>query len=77
MCGVINVVFSRLMCDVRKAEFTNAVHLTGDLTSSKQSSSSSSSPCSSSSSSSSWSSSSLANKFTTFELNILIKGLNT
>ena len=29
------------------------------------------------SSSSSWSSSSLANKFITFELNILIKGLNT
>ena len=35
MRGVINVVFSRLMCDVRKAEFTHAVHLTGDLTSSK------------------------------------------
>ena len=26
--GVINVVFSRLMCDVRNAEFTHAVHLT-------------------------------------------------
>ena len=24
MYGVINVVFSRLMCDVRKAEFTHA-----------------------------------------------------
>ena len=35
MHGVINVVFSRLTCDVRKAEFTHAVHLTGDLTSSK------------------------------------------
>ena len=35
MHGVINVVFSRLMCDVRNAEFTHAVHLTGNLTSSK------------------------------------------
>ena len=28
MHGVINVVFSKLMCDVSKAEFTHAVHLT-------------------------------------------------
>ena len=28
MNGVINVVFSKLMCDVSKAEFTHAVHLT-------------------------------------------------
>ena len=28
MHGVINVVFSRLMSDVRNAEFTHAVHLT-------------------------------------------------
>ena len=59
MHGVINIVFSRLMCDIHKAEFTHAVH----LTSSKYSSSSSSS--------SSWYSSSLANKFITFQLNIL------
>ena len=31
MRGVINVVFSRLMCDVRKTEFTHAVNLTGDI----------------------------------------------
>ena len=34
MHGVISVVFSRLMCDVRKAEFTHAMHLR-HLTSSK------------------------------------------
>ena len=34
MHGVISVVFSRLMCDVRNAEFTHAVRLR-HLTSSK------------------------------------------